>query len=85
MGVKVQERMETLSLNSPTQENLEWIVNEIKSQLKMVNASIINPEDFSLEQYEELLEIYKLIQKKQGRLSMMEIEGILEELRELRS
>jgi len=77
--------METLSLNSPTQENLEWIVNEIKSQLKMVNASIINPEDFSLEQYEELLEIYKLIQKKQGRLSMMEIEGILEELRELRS
>jgi uncharacterized protein YfkK (UPF0435 family) len=76
--------METLNLNTPTQANLEWIVKEIKASLKVVNAAIINPEDFVLDQYEELLDIYRMIEKKQGRLTMMEIEGVLEELRELR-
>jgi uncharacterized protein YfkK (UPF0435 family) len=38
-----------------------------------------------LDQYDELLEIHQLIRKKEGRLTMMEIEGILEELRELRT
>lgn len=74
-----------MNLNDATHENLSWIVNQIKSQLKVVNTSLITPEDFTLEQYPELLEIYRLIEKKQGRLSMMEIEGILEELAQLRS
>lgn len=77
--------MDKLNLNSPTQENLTWIINQIKNHLKVVNAALITPEDFSLDQYPDLLEIYQLIEKKQGRLSMMEIEGILEELSELRS
>jgi uncharacterized protein YfkK (UPF0435 family) len=77
--------MDNLNLNSPTQENLSWIVNQIKNHLKVVNAALITPEDFTLDQYPDLLEIYQLIEKKQGRLSMMEIEGILEELRQLRS
>ncbi|SFJ47255.1 DUF1128 domain-containing protein [Thermoflavimicrobium dichotomicum] len=73
-----------MNLDTATQANLNYIVNEIKTSLKIVNAALINPEDFRLSDYDSLLEIYQLIQKKQGRLTMMEIEGILEELGELR-
>lgn len=74
-----------MNSGTPSKENLEQLVEEIKSNLRLVNASIIRPEDFCLDQYDELLEIHQLIRKKEGRLTMMEIEGILEELRELRT
>lgn len=70
--------------HTPSQENLIWVVNEIKSSLKLVNAALITPDDFRLSHFQDLLEIYQLIQKKQGQLTMMEIEGILEELRDMK-
>jgi uncharacterized protein YfkK (UPF0435 family) len=76
--------MNSVSLEMPTRENLEFLVKGIQSKLKAVNAGLLNPDDFSLDNYEELLDIYKMIEKKEGRLSMLEIEGVLEELRELR-
>jgi uncharacterized protein YfkK (UPF0435 family) len=71
-------------LETATRENLEHIVNKIKDSLKIVNAAIITADDFKLEQYEELLDIYRMIEKKQGQLTMMEIEGVLDELRDLK-
>nr|WP_232330923.1 MULTISPECIES: DUF1128 family protein [unclassified Thermoactinomyces] len=71
-------------MEKATEANLEYLINEIKAKLKLVNAALINPNDFNLGQYEEIREIYELIEKKQGKLTMMEIEGILEELRDLR-
>ncbi|MBA4542769.1 MULTISPECIES: DUF1128 domain-containing protein [Thermoactinomyces] len=73
-----------MNLEKATEANLEYLINEIKAKLKLVNAALINPNDFNLGQYEEIREIYELIEKKQGKLTMMEIEGILEELRDLR-
>ncbi|AUS09787.1 DUF1128 domain-containing protein [Laceyella sacchari] len=73
-----------MNLETATRENLEHIVKEIKDSLKIVNAAIITADDFKLEQYEELLDIYRMIEKKQGRLTMMEIEGVLDELRDLK-
>lgn len=73
-----------MNLETATRENLEHIVNKIKDSLKIVNAAIITADDFKLEQYEELLDIYRMIEKKQGRLTMMEIEGVLDELRDLK-
>jgi uncharacterized protein YfkK (UPF0435 family) len=73
-----------VNLETATRENLEHIVNKIKDSLKIVNAAIITADDFKLEQYEELLDIYRMIEKKQGQLTMMEIEGVLDELRDLK-
>lgn len=67
-----------------TPENLNWILDEMKKQLKLVNATLIRTEDYDLDRYDELYDLYELIEKKQGNLTMMEIEGILEELRELK-
>lgn len=72
-----------MNFQTASEENLILLVEEIKSRLKLVNASLIRPEDFDLASYSELLEIYEMIVKKQ-QLTMMEIEGVLDELKSLK-
>lgn len=62
---------------------MAFMITDLKKRLKTVNDSLINPDDFRLEDYAELRDIYELVAKRES-LSMMEIEGILTELRELR-
>jgi uncharacterized protein YfkK (UPF0435 family) len=76
--------MSEMNLETASLTNLAKIVHEIKASLKVVNAAIIAPEDFRLGDYEDLYEIYQMIQKKGGRLTMMEVEGVLDELGAMR-
>ncbi|WP_054948894.1 DUF1128 domain-containing protein [Numidum massiliense] len=72
-----------MNLQEATSENMAFMITDLKKRLKTVNDSLINPDDFRLEDYAELRDIYELVAKRES-LSMMEIEGILTELRELR-
>lgn len=72
-----------MNLEQPSQENIEFIVNSIVKQLAVVNASILQPEDFGQENYEDLLDIYYMIQKK-GKLTISELDAILVDLGKLR-
>jgi uncharacterized protein YfkK (UPF0435 family) len=72
-----------MNLEQPSSENIEFIVNAIVKQLAVVNASILQPEDFNLESYEDLLDIYYMIQKK-GKLTISELDAILVDLGKLR-
>jgi len=72
-----------VDLETPSKENVAHIVDEIKSRLNLVNEALIDPDDFELEKYDELLDLYRMIRKK-GTLTPMEMEGILAELGELR-
>ncbi|SHF30406.1 Uncharacterized protein YfkK, UPF0435 family [Seinonella peptonophila] len=74
-----------MDLKSANQANLEHVIESIKQQLNIVNAALIRSENYSLDQYDELLDIYHFIEQRKGNLTMMEIEGVLEELRELKS
>lgn len=73
-----------MNLETPSQENLVHLINEIRSRLKLVNAALIDPQEYHLEDYAEILALYHMIRRKNGRLTMMEIEGVLEELGQLR-
>ncbi|WP_169713703.1 DUF1128 domain-containing protein [Paludifilum halophilum] len=73
-----------MHLEKPSRENLDFMINELKAHLKLVNTSIIKPEDYHLDDYEEVHDLYKMVEKKEGRLTMMELEGILKELGQLR-
>lgn len=73
-----------MNLETPCQENLVHLINEIKSHLKLVNTALIDPQEFHLDDYEEILALYHMIRRKNDRLTMMEIEGVLEELGRLR-
>ncbi|MBN2910610.1 DUF1128 family protein [Polycladomyces sp. WAk] len=73
-----------MNLETPSQENLVHLINEIKSRLKVVNTALIDPQEYRLEDYAEILALYHMIRRKDDRLTMMEIEGVLEELGRLR-
>jgi uncharacterized protein YfkK (UPF0435 family) len=73
-----------LNTNDKTTPDLVTLVNEIKSHLNVVNAALIQPEDFSTADYDDIAELYYYVKKKQGKLTLMEIEGVLDELRSLR-
>ncbi len=49
-----------MNLEAPTIENLTYLIESIKSQLKVANTSIIEVNDFRLEDYEEIREIYAI-------------------------
>jgi uncharacterized protein YfkK (UPF0435 family) len=73
-----------LDQNLRNAENLTTLIEEIKSYLNVVNAAVIQAEDYSLDHIDELSELNDYVKKKQGKLTLMEIEGVLDELRNLR-
>jgi uncharacterized protein YfkK (UPF0435 family) len=74
----------TLPQKEQNTPDIVTLVTDIKYYLNVVNAALIQPEDFSLDNYEELTELYDYVKKKDGKLTLMEIEGVLDELRGLR-
>ncbi|WP_338079265.1 DUF1128 domain-containing protein [Aquibacillus halophilus] len=70
-------------LNEPTQENLETMINEMASMLQVVNRSIMDPEDYDLEKYDELKSLYDLLKQK-GQLSVAETQAFVQELANIR-
>lgn len=72
-----------MNLTKPSNENLEFILTDLKARLNIANTSLIKPDDFRLDDYGEVLDIYEMVTKR-PQLSMMQIEGVLAELGELR-
>lgn len=73
-----------MNLNEATRENLNWMIESIKNHLNLVNASVVRPEDYSLEVYDDIRDLFEMTEKKKGHFTMLELEGILEELGDLR-
>ena len=75
--------MGTMDLAQKSVENVEFIIEKIKEKLKVMNLGAIKPSHFDEEMYEELLEIYELVMKK-DTFSLNEMTAIVEELGNLR-
>ncbi|MGD8192444.1 DUF1128 domain-containing protein [Brevibacillus ginsengisoli] len=67
------------NLQEATQENLEIIIEGIKQKLNMANTAVMRPEDFDLANYDDLLYMYNMVQKKPS-FSINEMTAIVEEL-----
>lgn len=72
-----------MDLSTPTPENIHFMIEEIKDKLRMVNADAMRSETFDTEQYEDLVYLYKLVQKRSA-FSPSEMEAIVAELGSLR-
>ena len=70
-------------LELASRENIEFIIEVIKSKLQVVNAAAINPKSFDTDNYEDLLDLYDYLAKK-SHFTMSEIESIIAELGKLR-
>lgn len=73
-----------MDLTKNTPENVEYIIEAIKEKLKVMNIGAIKSAHFNSEMYEELVEIYEMVMKKNS-FSPSEMQAIAEELGKLRN
>ncbi|MFS0727091.1 DUF1128 domain-containing protein [Paenibacillus sp. 1P07SE] len=72
------------NLNEPTEDNIAFMIEAIKSKLRMASAAAIKPSHFSISHYEDIKELYDLVNEK-NNISISEVEGIVAELGKMRN
>lgn len=66
-------------LREPTPENIAFMIETIKSKLRMAAGEALQASRFPLEHYDEIRELYELVQAK-PRFSVSEVEALVSEL-----
>jgi uncharacterized protein YfkK (UPF0435 family) len=77
------KRVTEMNLSEKSVENVEFMIEQIKEKLKVLNLGAIKPSHFDEEMYEELKEIYEMVLKKKS-FSPNEMQALVEELGSLR-
>jgi uncharacterized protein YfkK (UPF0435 family) len=77
------ERVTEMNLSEKSIENVEYMIEQIKEKLKVLNLGAIKPSHFDEEMYEELKEIFEMVQRKNS-FSPNEMQALVEELGSLR-
>jgi len=77
------KRVTEMNLSEKSIENVEFMIEQIKEKLKVLNLGAIKPSHFDEEMYEELKEIYEMVLKKKS-FSPNEMQALVEELGSLR-
>ncbi|MEB3752080.1 DUF1128 domain-containing protein [Geobacillus sp. FSL W8-0032] len=72
-----------MDLSKPSAENVEYMIEQLKQKLKMLNWEAMKPSHFSEEWYDELKEIFEMVMKRET-FSPSEMQAIVEELGNLR-
>lgn len=72
-----------MDLTKPSEENISFMVEQIKEKLRMVNVDAMRADSFNAEKYDDLLFIHKMVMKR-NHISANEVEAIAAELGALR-
>ncbi|EAE7582985.1 DUF1128 domain-containing protein [Listeria monocytogenes] len=72
-----------MNLETPSQENLNFMLTEITTKLKMVNVGVFENLELDSVDYNALIDIYQLIKRK-SNFSPCEMQLFAEELRRIR-
>jgi len=72
-----------MDLSQPTKENVEFMIEAIKSKLRMASGAAMQAAHFQVERYEDIKDIYDMVQSK-DRFSISEVEALVSELGKLR-
>nr|WP_273545607.1 DUF1128 domain-containing protein [Paenibacillus caui] len=70
-------------MTQKTQENVEYMIEAIKNKLRMATGAAMQSSAFSVERYDDILEVYEIVMSKE-RLSISEVEALATELGQLR-
>ena len=73
-----------MNLSVKSTENAEYMIEEIKDRLRIVNAGAIKASHFDAEMHEELHDLYTMVIKRE-KFSTSEMQAIAEELGNLRA
>lgn len=72
-----------MDLSQKTPENIEYMIEGIKTKLRMASGAAMNASAFSVERYEDIQDVYDLVMSKDN-LSISEVEALVSELGRLR-
>jgi len=72
-----------VDLSQPTQENVSYMIEAIKTKLRMASGAAMQASSFDTAKYEDLKDIYDMVSGK-DRFSISEVEAIASELGRLR-
>ncbi|EPE6148646.1 DUF1128 domain-containing protein [Listeria monocytogenes] len=72
-----------MNIETPSQENLNFMLTEITTKLKMVNVGVFENLELDSVDYNALIDIYQLIKRK-SNFSPREMQLFAEELRRIR-
>lgn len=72
-----------MDLSTPSQENVMYMIEQMKEKLRMVNVDAMQPDAFDENKYEDLQYLYKMVMKRNS-FSPSEMNAIVSELGELR-
>ncbi len=72
-----------MNLNTPSTENVIYMIEQIKEKLRMVNVDAMQSDKFDEGKYEDLHYLYEMVMKRDS-FSPSEMEAIVAELGTLR-
>lgn len=72
-----------MDLSIQSSENVNFMIEEIKTKLRMANVDAMKAEHFNESQYEDLRDLYEMV-KKRDSISPNEMQAIAQELGSLR-
>lgn len=70
-------------LEKRTQENVEFMIEGIKTKLRMASGAAMQASNFNIEQYEDIKDLYDVVDSK-DKFSISEVEALVSELGKLR-
>ncbi|MDU4697416.1 MAG: DUF1128 family protein [Paenibacillus sp.] len=73
-----------MDLSTKSKENIEYMIEAIKSKLKMASGAAMSASAFHVNQYDDIRDVYDIVVSKE-RLSISEVEALAQELGRLRS
>lgn len=73
-----------MDLTKQSQENVVFMLEQIKEKLRMVNVDAMKADSFNTDNYDDLHFIYQMVMKR-NHISSNEIEAIVAELGALRN
>ncbi|MCM3341397.1 DUF1128 domain-containing protein [Paenibacillus sp. MER TA 81-3] len=72
-----------MSVQDRTQASVEQMIDTIKDRLKMATAAAMQSSAFSVEQYDDIKDLYDIVISKPS-FSISEVEALVSELGRLR-
>lgn len=72
-----------VDLSVKSQANVEYMIEQIKTKLRMATGAAMQASAFSVNQYDDIYDLYDMVMNKQN-LSISEVEAVVSELGQIR-
>ncbi|WP_042170872.1 DUF1128 domain-containing protein [Paenibacillus gorillae] len=72
------------NLELQSQENVEFMIETIKTKLRMATGAAMQASHFGVDQYEDIKDLYEVVASK-DKFSISEVEALVSELGKLRN